>query len=585
CGIKTDGTLACWGFNSDGQAAPPDGSFTQVSAGFYHTCGVTTSGRWSCWGRNNSGQSTSPGAPTITTEPSDLTVFVGNSATFSIVASSADTFSYQWSYSSDGTTFTPINGTTGSSYTIDSAALTDAGWYRVTIVSPSAEITSRAAKLDVFKGILTITASSATIGYGDTIPTITPSYSGFVDGDTAETALSTLPICGTTATSSSGVGIYPTTCSGAASSTYAITYVDGTLTIKGTITITASSATIAYGDAIPTITPSYSGFVNGDSPETALTTPPTCSTSATSSSLPDNYPTSCSGAVSEFYDITYATGTLTITQGSVTITSDPANSQSKAVASTGGTAGFTLKATITDGSGDLSTALPVTYTLTPIGPGSSYACPDSTGGGVTDGVLQSSCAFTGVAPNVYTLTISVASTTFSGSTTDTVTVIDSGLAFATGSGTVSHDGKSGKFLLTAEYKQGALSGMFRFYQGDLQLTSSDLTSFVVVMSGPDGPIAYVDGTATDQHGASYSFRLTVIDGGPANSRHPFDLAPAPERNQLGLTALDESGQPVAGLDFGPEQLSCGNVMIGSPTDRVARILGYTVGLIGWESCR
>src|SRR5262245_27776175 len=56
CGVKTDGTLACWG-----QATPPGGTFTQVSAGFAHTCGVKTDGTLACWGANGDGQATPPG--------------------------------------------------------------------------------------------------------------------------------------------------------------------------------------------------------------------------------------------------------------------------------------------------------------------------------------------------------------------------------------------------------------------------------------------------------------------------------------------------------------------------------------------
>ncbi|MEN6300767.1 MAG: RCC1 domain-containing protein, partial [Anaerolineaceae bacterium] len=39
CAIKSDGTLACWGENANGQSTPPIGTFTQVSAGGSHTCG------------------------------------------------------------------------------------------------------------------------------------------------------------------------------------------------------------------------------------------------------------------------------------------------------------------------------------------------------------------------------------------------------------------------------------------------------------------------------------------------------------------------------------------------------------------
>ncbi len=58
--MKSDGTLACWGDNSAGQAAPPAGTFTQVSTGNGHSCGVKTNGTLACWGDNSQGQATAP---------------------------------------------------------------------------------------------------------------------------------------------------------------------------------------------------------------------------------------------------------------------------------------------------------------------------------------------------------------------------------------------------------------------------------------------------------------------------------------------------------------------------------------------
>jgi hypothetical protein len=82
---------------------------------------------------------------------------------------------------------------------------------------------------------------------------------------------------------------------------------------KATLTITASSATILPGHLFPSITPSYSGFLPGDSPS-SLTTLPTCGTTATPSSAPGFYTTSCSGAVSTDYTFVYDPGTLAIEQ-------------------------------------------------------------------------------------------------------------------------------------------------------------------------------------------------------------------------------------------------------------------------------
>ena len=46
CGIQASGeefggTITCWGFNQKGQAAPPQGTFIQVSCGNFHSCGLT----------------------------------------------------------------------------------------------------------------------------------------------------------------------------------------------------------------------------------------------------------------------------------------------------------------------------------------------------------------------------------------------------------------------------------------------------------------------------------------------------------------------------------------------------------------
>ena len=80
------------------------------------------------------------------------------------------------------------------------------------------------------------------------------------------------------------------------------------------LTVTASSPAMLYGGSPPTVTPSYSGFVNADS-ASSLTTRPSCSTTATPTStvLGSPYVSSCSGAVDPNYAIAYVDGTTTVT--------------------------------------------------------------------------------------------------------------------------------------------------------------------------------------------------------------------------------------------------------------------------------
>ena len=92
------------------------------------------------------------------------------------------------------------------------------------------------------------------------------------------------------------------------------------ITTKKSITITASSASMVYGDAVPTITPIYStGSKPGDLTE------PVCSTLATSASGVGSYKSSCSGTDAD-YDITYVDGSVTVTPRPVTVTAAAASS-------------------------------------------------------------------------------------------------------------------------------------------------------------------------------------------------------------------------------------------------------------------
>lgn len=79
---------------------------------------------------------------------------------------------------------------------------------------------------------LVITASSPTgIRVGDAVPTITASYSGFVNSENSS-SLSTLPACTTTYTTSSAAGsTEATSCTGAAATNYTISYIAGSLTV------------------------------------------------------------------------------------------------------------------------------------------------------------------------------------------------------------------------------------------------------------------------------------------------------------------------------------------------------------------
>ena len=80
---------------------------------------------------------------------------------------------------------------------------------------------------------------------------------------------------------------------------------------KAPLAVTAGSTSRIVGQANPTFTVSYSGFVNGDTAG-SLATAPTASTTATISSPVGAYPITASGGVSSNYSFSYIDGVLTI---------------------------------------------------------------------------------------------------------------------------------------------------------------------------------------------------------------------------------------------------------------------------------
>ena len=95
---------------------------------------------------------------------------------------------------------------------------------------------------------------------------------------------------------------------------YNTTFVNGTLTIeKAPLTITAKSYTIKQGETLPTFEAEYSGFKNNET-KAVLTTQPTITTTATSTSASGEYDITVSGAEAQNYEISYVAGKLTITE-------------------------------------------------------------------------------------------------------------------------------------------------------------------------------------------------------------------------------------------------------------------------------
>src|SRR5579863_9849930 len=92
---------------------------------------------------------TSPLPPTITTQPANQSVIIGQTATFSVVATGTAPLTYQWAQNT-GSGFNNISGATSSSYTTPPAMSTDNGTaFEVVVSNAEGSVTSNAAALTV----------------------------------------------------------------------------------------------------------------------------------------------------------------------------------------------------------------------------------------------------------------------------------------------------------------------------------------------------------------------------------------------------------------------------------------------------
>ena len=153
---------------------------------------------------------------------------------------------------------------------------------------------------------------SATASIGSGVITYTSSNSNVCTIDTTSGQVSIV-----------GAGSCDISAAITASGTYAPenTSVPVAVTVnKASLTITASSASIAYSPRLYVVTAAYKGFVDGDD-SGVLTTLPTCAVLIPggvdiSSVGRHTYATSCSGAVAPNYDISYVGGVLSVSNWS-----------------------------------------------------------------------------------------------------------------------------------------------------------------------------------------------------------------------------------------------------------------------------
>jgi hypothetical protein len=159
--------------------------------------------------------------------------------------------------------------------------------------------------LSVTPATLTVTADNKTMVYGATVPPLTDTITGFVNGDAA-TVVSGAASLNTTATAASGVGNYPINVSVGtlSAANYMFAFVDGTLSVTPTTHGSGEDQIAAVGIA-------FEGY------EFSL---PTSVTAATFTDGDNALPTADFSATIDWGDGTTTPGTVSLSSGAYTVT-------------------------------------------------------------------------------------------------------------------------------------------------------------------------------------------------------------------------------------------------------------------------
>ena len=123
------------------------------------------------------------------------------------------------------------------------------------------------------------------------------------------------------------VGSYFTRCQNGLDNNYSFNYTDGTITVgKKALDVTASSHSVTYGDAVPTVTCSYdnSDFVGSDN-GSVIDTPPSSTTDYDQGDPVGSYFTRCQNGLDNNYSFNYTDGTITVGKKALDVTASSHN--------------------------------------------------------------------------------------------------------------------------------------------------------------------------------------------------------------------------------------------------------------------
>ena len=333
------------------------------------------------------------------------------------------------------------------------------------------------------------------------------------------------------------------------------TTVSATGPVQYSDVVTLSSTTIPQVNPAPTLTGSVEFFVNNVSVGAAPVNSGGVATINTRILLAaGSYPLRAVFTSSN-PDISNSMGTsmLMIMKEDAVVTPSASNPALVKVNSPRGSAGpimlCAIIAEVSDGSqGDISNAAPVTFTLSPVGPGSPITQTATTTGGGFGGTLTACVTFNNVPVNGYGVGVSVGGNNYTGSAGSALAVFDPALGSFKGIGTVVHNGRNGTFMFNVKYRrdgapQGGLLYVERRPTGFVALQTSAVQSLSIV-----GNTGVIFGKASLNGVGNHTFRAILVDASKSGRGDRF-----------GLQVISPSGAIITDLTFDPINLRGGNI--------------------------
>ena len=182
-----------------------------------------------------------------------------------------------------------------------------------------------AGVLTVQKAAIQVNPGNATMTYGAKVPEFSYTMVGFVNGDSAKSSISGSPALTSAANSRSTPGTFAITAGlgSLSANNYSFSLGSGVLTVtKAALTVIPGELSVTYGSALPHLTYSFSGLLNGDTVGGAVSGTPQLVTTATSSSAVGSYGVSAAlgSLTAKNYSFTFKMGTVTVTKAQLTVT-------------------------------------------------------------------------------------------------------------------------------------------------------------------------------------------------------------------------------------------------------------------------